>query len=173
MIDKILVAVDRSPLNQSVFDTALSLAQTMNANLMLLHIISPQESEYPLMPVNAYPLIVDMNYDLYRQQFAEYKQKGLEFLQNLTKKATSQGVETESTQIEGNPGSIICEIANNWSADLIVVGSRGLKGIKEVFLGSVSNYVTHHAPCSVFIVRVAPESTLQNNFTSERQQISQ
>lgn len=44
-------------------------------------------------------------------------------------------------------------MARTWSADLILVGSRGLKGLKEMFLGSVGNYVTHHAPCSALIVR--------------------
>ncbi len=44
-------------------------------------------------------------------------------------------------------------MARAWSADLILVGSRGLKGLKEMFLGSVGNYVTHHAPCSALIVR--------------------
>ena len=46
---------------------------------------------------------------------------------------------------------------------MIVVGSRGLKGLKEMFLGSVSNYVTHHAPCSVLIVRseIENESNLE------------
>ena len=68
----------------------------------------------------------------------------------------------------GNPGRSICELASTWEADLILVGSRGLKGLKEMFLGSVSNYVTHHAPCSVLIVRteIANESN-SDSITSE------
>ena len=165
MINKIIVAVDRSPLNKSVFDKALSLARTTKANLMLLHVMSPKEPEYPILPldVDYYPLLEEKNYDLYHQQFAEYKQKGLEFLQKLTERATAEGIKTEYTQLEGNPGRMICELANNWSADLILVGSRGLKGFKEMFLGSVSNYVTHHAPCSVLIVRQSIDSQLENN----------
>ncbi|MEM8832066.1 MAG: universal stress protein [Cyanobacteria bacterium P01_G01_bin.19] len=154
MINKIIVAVDRSPLSKSVFDRAMSLAKATRANLMLLHILSPKESGYPVASVHTYyPLVKDINYELYHQQFAEYEQWGLKFLQNLTEEATKAGIATEYSQLEGNPGRMICELANNYSADLIVVGSRGLKGIKEMFLGSVSNYVTHHAPCSVLIVR--------------------
>jgi glycosyltransferase involved in cell wall biosynthesis len=41
----------------------------------------------------------------------------------------------------------------NWDADLVVMGRRGLSGIKEMFLGSVSNYIIHHVPCSVLIVQ--------------------
>ena len=53
----------------------------------------------------------------------------------------------------GYSGRNIGEEAQTWSAELILVGSRGLTGLKEMFLGSISNYVTHHAPCSVLIVR--------------------
>ena len=167
MINKILVAVDRSPLGKSVFDAAVSLAQTTGANLMLFHVLSPKERDYPILPVdtfnNYYSLGEEIDYDLYDQKFAEYKQKGVELLQNLAETATEKKINTEYTQLSGNPGRAICELANNWSADLIVVGSRGLKGLKEMFLGSVSNYVTHHAPCSVLIVRQTIDSELDRS----------
>ena len=161
MINKILVAVNRSPLGKSIFDTAVSLAQTTGANLMLLHVLSPEESEYPILPVNTYYLLVkELDYDRYHQKYAEYELQGLQFLQNLTEEATT-GIDTEYTQLSGNSGRMICELANNWSADLIVIGSRGLKGLKEMFLGSVSNYVTHQAPCSVLIVRKSIDMNLK------------
>lgn len=178
MISKILVAVDRSPLSKSIFDTAVSLAKTTGANLMLLHVLSPQESEYPILPVNTYdPLVNELDYDRYHQKHAEYELEGLQFLQNLTEEATKAGIDTEHTQLSGNSGRMICELANNWSADLIVVGSRGLKGLKEMFLGSVSNYVTHHAPCSVLIVRNSVDMNLekisvQSDENSDRQPLN-
>ena len=154
MINKILIAVDRSQNNKLVFDTAISLAKTTGANLMLLHILSKKEPEHPIAPTHTYyPIVEETNYETYQKEYAKYEQHGIEFLRNLTEEATAVGIKTEFTQLSGNPGRIICELANNWSADLIVVGSRGLKGLKEMFLGSVSNYVTHHAPCSVLIVR--------------------
>lgn len=154
MIDKILVAVDRTSSGRAIFDTALSLAQTTGATLMLLHVMSKTEASYPILPTYTYyPMVDDREYDLYQQQLAKYQKWGLDLLQNLTEEATAAGVNTEYTQLTGNPGRMICQLANNWSADLILVGSRGLKGLKEMFLGSVSNYVTHHAPCSVLIVR--------------------
>ena len=159
MIDKILVAVDHSEKNQFVFDSAVSLAKTTDASLMLLHILPVDEVGYSALPVYTSPFASvvqeEHNFELQQQELAQYKQRGLDFLQGLTEKATKAGVKAEYSQLTGNPGRMICELADNWSADLILVGSRGLKGLKEMFLGSVSNYVTHHAPCSVLIVRAS------------------
>ena len=161
MTKRILVAVDRSEKNKFVFESAVSLAKATGAMLMLLHVLSEQEAGYPALPTYAYyPMIDDRDLEVYREKLAEHKKWGLDLLQNLTEKAIEVGVETEYTQLTGNPGRTICELADNWEADLIIVGSRGLKGLKEMFLGSVSNYVTHHTPCSILIVRspIANES---------------
>lgn len=168
MINKILVAVDRSEQSQSVFNGAVSLAQTTGATLMLLHILTETEAGYPVLPTYAYyPILDERDYATYQEKLAEYKQWGIDFLQNLANKAQEAGVKTEYTQLMGNPGRLICELATTWSADLILVGSRGLKGLKEMFLGSVSNYVTHHAPCSVLIIRTAIDNQSDSNSTTE------
>lgn len=173
MIDKILVAVDRSANNKFIFNSAVSLAQTTGANLMLLHILSQSEANYPILPTYTYyPVMGDRDFEVYQKQLAEYKEWGLSFLQDLTREATAAGVDTEYTQLTGNPGRTICELASNWSADLIIVGSRGLTGLKEMFLGSVSNYVTHHAPCSVLIVRTPVEEFPSEATSDIQQQVS-
>jgi nucleotide-binding universal stress UspA family protein len=46
-------------------------------------------------------------------------------------------------------------MARSWPADLIVIGRRGRTGLKEALMGSVSNYVVHHAPCTVMVVQDA------------------
>jgi nucleotide-binding universal stress UspA family protein len=58
----------------------------------------------------------------------------------------------------GEPGRWIRDMANNWGADLVVLGRRGLKGLAEVFLGSVSSYVIHRVNCSVLIVQHPQDS---------------
>lgn len=55
--------------------------------------------------------------------------------------------------IQGSPKQVIVEEAEQWGADLIVMGSRGLGAWNRLLLGSVSNAVVHHAKCSVEIVR--------------------
>ncbi len=54
---------------------------------------------------------------------------------------------------EGDPADAILDVAEEQGSDLIVVGNKGMTGAKRFLLGSVPNKVSHHAPCSVLIVR--------------------
>jgi nucleotide-binding universal stress UspA family protein len=63
------------------------------------------------------------------------------------------GLSVRWTQHFGDAGVDICETATEWQADLIVIGRRGRTGLQEALLGSVSNHVMHHAPCTVMIVQ--------------------
>ena len=168
MFKKILVTIDHSERNKYVFDSALSLAKATGATLMLLHILSEEQAGYPQLPSYAYyPILDNRDYEAYQEELANHRKWGLDLLQSLTEKATEAGVPTEYSQLTGNPGRMICELALNWSADLILIGSRGLKGLKEMFLGSVSNYVTHHAPCSVLIVRTVMDTKSDSTLSQE------
>lgn len=53
----------------------------------------------------------------------------------------------------GDPRKVIVDEAEEWSADLVVVGHRGLTGLTRLIMGSVAQYVVNHAPCSVEVVR--------------------
>jgi nucleotide-binding universal stress UspA family protein len=164
MFNKILVGIDRSSISEKVFEVATSIAAATRANLMLLQVLSDREEDYPQLPAYSYyPTWDEQTVKIYQEQWEEYKKQSTEILKNLTEKATQAGIETEFTQISGSPERSICDLANTWQADLIIVGSRGLMGLKEMFLGSVSNYVTHHAPCSVLIVRDTSESKSQSS----------
>ena len=63
------------------------------------------------------------------------------------------GVEVEIHAREGDPADAILDVAEEQRADLIVVGNKGMTGAKRFLLGSVPNKVSHHAPCSVMIIR--------------------
>jgi nucleotide-binding universal stress UspA family protein len=65
----------------------------------------------------------------------------------------SQGVEVETDAREGDPAKVILDVAREQDADLIVVGARGLTGLRRFLLGSVSSKLAHHADCSLLIVR--------------------
>jgi nucleotide-binding universal stress UspA family protein len=67
--------------------------------------------------------------------------------------AKEAGIEVRTHPVEGNPAEAILGVAEETNADLIVVGNKGMTGARRFVLGSVPNNVSHHAPCSVIIVR--------------------
>lgn len=67
--------------------------------------------------------------------------------------AKAEGVEVQTHPVEGDPAEAILNVAEETKADLIVVGNKGMTGARRFLLGSVPNKVSHHAPCSVIIVR--------------------
>jgi nucleotide-binding universal stress UspA family protein len=71
----------------------------------------------------------------------------------MLKTSTGDTLKITSEVIQGPPRQVIVEEAENWGADLIVMGSRGLGAWNRLLLGSVSSAVVHHAKCSVEIVR--------------------
>jgi nucleotide-binding universal stress UspA family protein len=65
------------------------------------------------------------------------------------------GIETESHARKGDPADALLHVADEQNADLIVVGSKGMTGAKRFLLGSVPDKISHHASCSVLIVRTS------------------
>jgi nucleotide-binding universal stress UspA family protein len=72
----------------------------------------------------------------------------------LVKEKIKKDLEIETKVLKGSPKVEIIEEAKNWGADLIVVGSHGYGFFERMLIGSVSNAILHHAPCSVLVVRV-------------------
>ncbi|MBE9045399.1 universal stress protein, partial [Pleurocapsales cyanobacterium LEGE 10410] len=96
MIHKILVALDYYENNESVFDTAVSLAKSTGADLMLSHVLAEKEPGFPIIPsYTYYPVLDDYDYSLYRKKLEEYKQQGISFLQEKAEEAKMAGVNTE------------------------------------------------------------------------------
>ena len=155
MFAKVLVAIDSSPMGKTIFDKALDLAKSTRASMMLLHVLS-YEDGMP-MPTSFgreyYTGLSSKALEIYQQQYKEFENQGLKLLQGLASEAISAGISTEFSQNHGSPGQTICDLAFNWQADLIVMGRRGRSGINELILGSASNYVLHHACCSVLVVQ--------------------
>ena len=67
--------------------------------------------------------------------------------------AKKEGVEVQTHPADADPAEAILNVAEETGADLIVVGNKGMTGARRFLLGSVPNNVSHHAPCSVIIVR--------------------
>jgi nucleotide-binding universal stress UspA family protein len=67
--------------------------------------------------------------------------------------ARDAGVDVTVYPRQGDPADAILDVAEERDADLIVVGNKGMTGAKRFLLGSVPNKISHHAPCSVLIIR--------------------
>jgi nucleotide-binding universal stress UspA family protein len=74
-------------------------------------------------------------------------------LDGAAAEAKKEGLEVQTHPVEGEPAEAILRVAEETDADLIVVGNKGMTGARRFLLGSVPNNVSHHAPCSVIIVR--------------------
>ena len=153
---RILAAIDYSPLSQSVFEQALELAKLNQAKLLLFHCLTadmvtgapPFAGELGMAPQ-----IVSQAYQMQYLRFEEQVQQMKQMLSHFCDIAVQQGVSAEYDYMTIEPGQGLCQAARKWNADVIVLGRRGRKGITEVLLGSVSNYVLHNAPCAVLVIQ--------------------
>ena len=75
-------------------------------------------------------------------------------LREMAEEIATAGVEVTTYARQGDPAAALLDVAEERGADLIVVGNKGMTGADRFLLGSVPNKVTHHAPCSVLVIRV-------------------
>ncbi|MDH5795060.1 MAG: universal stress protein [Candidatus Bathyarchaeota archaeon] len=152
LIGKILVALDGSESADRALDFALDLAEKYSANMVLLSVVpfatvplvpSPPASMQPATPIAV---------ETYSKALRE---KHEEMLSEAVKKAkkVKPSLNVTTQLVEGRPSDRIIETAEKGDFDLIVIGSRGLGGIKKLFLGSVSDRVADEAKCPVLIVK--------------------
>lgn len=158
MFQQILVALDMSVMAKDVFEKALSVAQIHQSKLFLVHVISGEEDNSPLaIPTDIMELYPaahnELTLETWQRQWSNYIKDGIAMLTSYQEKATKANIEADYYQCQGSPARTICELAKEYNCDLIVIGRRGRSGISEMFLGSVSNYVLHHAPCSVLTIQ--------------------
>ncbi|MDJ0590425.1 MAG: universal stress protein [Pleurocapsa sp. MO_226.B13] len=156
MFEKILVALDRSSEAPAVFDFALSIAQPEVTEMLLVHFVDWQMQNVSPWVGVATLYDVDISgerYDWSRQHLHQEVENRKQWLATLTETAKQQQINCEYECQVGNCNLGIGDRAKNWGADLIVIGRRGHRNISEIFLGSVSNYVIHHAPCSILVVQ--------------------
>ena len=156
MFKKILVALDISPEAAAIFEFALSIAQTNKSEILVLHIVEWQiQDVYPWMGCGTlYDVDISGNrYEWSRKNLSKVVEKNLNWLATFREQAQTLDIKCECECRVGSCNLGIGDRAKEWGADLIVIGRRGHKNISEVILGSVSNYVIHHAPCSVIVVQ--------------------
>ena len=134
-IEKILVPVDFSEHSAMALDLAIDVAKAFGAGIHLLHC-------YQLHPggVSPYGITVPAEFD------EKIREAAAETL-------TAAGIEAGASLSSMFPSLVISETASEIGADLIVMGTRGLSGIKHVLLGSVAERTLRLAPCPVLTVK--------------------
>ena len=148
MINKILVAIDGSKLADKSLDYAIDLAQKYKAQITVLTVIVAPSN----LVINKGEVFVPVGTQDFLKKIENYHKK---VLKNAIEKVKKHSPKTLVSQelLTGRPADKIIETAKQSKFDLIVIGSRGLGGIKEFFLGSVSDRVADEAPCPVLIVK--------------------
>jgi nucleotide-binding universal stress UspA family protein len=155
---KILVAVDYLTSTSELFEISLQLAKVCNSHLMLFHCVQEPISGMPEFlahaGMGAYSGVYSQEIlELEEQVVKEATEELKAWLGSLVNKARDAGIQAASDYLTGEPGRQICAFAKEWGADLILIGRRGRSGLSELLLGSVSNYVIHHAHCAVMVIQ--------------------
>jgi len=144
---KILLAVDDSKFSEAATRAVAALIRPQEAQVLLLHIVEPRfYSVPPQMSPGYSPETAEIRKEQ-RKAAEEAVGRNAQALRNA-------GFQVETRVGEGEPRSGILDIAAEWHADIIVLGSHGRAGLQRLLLGSVAETVARHARCSVMIVRI-------------------
>jgi nucleotide-binding universal stress UspA family protein len=141
---KILLAIDGSAASDDAIDEVRRRPWPTPSTVRVLSVTIPYS------PVGPDAVFATATFDDIRAREAEEAER-------LTRAASEQiaapSVTVETAVREGDPRTTIVDVADNWNADLIVVGSHGRTGLDRLMMGSVAQSVVAHAHCSVEVVR--------------------
>ncbi|MBE7381149.1 MAG: universal stress protein [Leptolyngbya sp. SIO1E4] len=132
MFKTILFPIDMSPEAQQAANLTIELVKQHHSQLVLLSVVESQQAA-----------------DRPEQSSTEAVAKLLAQAKSLF---AQQGIESKTVEQEGQPAFVICDVADEMKADLIVMGCRGIGLIEENVSESVTNRVINLAPCPVLVV---------------------
>ncbi|MEH2280031.1 MAG: universal stress protein [Nostoc sp.] len=139
MLNSVLVALDGSEISERVIQTLDNLALSKDAKVILCHVFPTPESEMEVPADRPQPESPTFSYFQIEKQLQSYQE-------NLS-------ITSELELVTGDPAEEIIRLANIYKTDLIIIGSRGLMGMKRIVQGSVSSQVVEEANCSVLVVK--------------------
>lgn len=140
-IKSLLVAVDGSEFSDKAVRYACAMGPSLGAEVVLLHVVPMLVSATPY-----HDTVSD-------QPFLALQKVGEDILAKAKQIAVALKCEVIELISHGDPANKIVDIATERNSDLIIMGSRGVSGIKRLFVGSISDKVMNQAPCPVMIVR--------------------
>jgi nucleotide-binding universal stress UspA family protein len=144
MFESILVGTDGSDAAGAAVTRAVQLASALGARLQIVSAYEPVPERHLRIERVHVPSDVQVN----------MREEVLALLESARRDAQAAGLERVETFARvGDAADAILDVAEEQASDLIVVGNKGMTGATRFLVGSVPNKVSHHAPCSVLIVR--------------------
>lgn len=142
VIKKILVPVDGSDNSFRALDVAISLAKGLNAKIIGFYAVN-------ILPITEAQMCDPLAFQLEEKKYA------LGMLEKIKSDCQKKGVDFTKIIEFGSPPDVILRFIKNKSnkVDLVVMGSRGRTAAREIFFGSVSNFILHKSPIPVLIVK--------------------
>jgi len=143
---KVLIAVDDSACSAAAVDYVLEQCWPKDAEFRVLSVVEPVSLQYPIDLGYAGAIVAA------ESELTNQTEKLIRDKMNHLKRGFGDGNVTGSV-ITGPAALSILDVAKEWNADLIVMGSHGRRGLQKLFLGSVAEKVARCANCSVEIVK--------------------
>jgi len=152
MYQRILVPVDGSPTSQRGLNEAIELAKITKGCLRMLHVIDDLSFSLALDAYSGHP----------GEWMKQLRDGGGRILDAAKATAEAAGVEADTLLCDRVTGPVYEQVtteANNWHADLIVLGTHGRRGIDRFVMGSSAEHILRHARIPVLLVRASEAAT--------------
>jgi nucleotide-binding universal stress UspA family protein len=150
---RVVAALDRSFQSSAVFDQAMHLTDHQAGELKLVSTVRCDVPLKSLVTSSGGQTVRDLYAhmrDIQHQQYSQACHTVKTWLVPFAEQAKAYGLQVQTEIVPGEAGAAICEIAQTWNADLILVGRRQYCGLHPI--DSASTYLINHAPCKVMIV---------------------
>ncbi len=144
---KILLAVDGSEFSQAATQALVSHRRPEGAEVLVLRVVEPRIFSVPPQMAPGYAPEQD---EIIKQELRHAQ----DTVNQADQVLRSGGFNVRTRIVEAEARTGILDVAAEWRADLIVLGSHGRKGLQRFLIGSIAEFVARHADCSVEIVRV-------------------
>jgi len=145
MFKSIVVGTDGSETANEAVKQAVDLAKAIGARVELVSAYEPVSNQRLRSESRDVPEDIAHSVNP-REDVDSVLKDALEYTEE-------EGVDSNCHARQGDPADAILDVAEETNADLIIVGNKGMTGARRFLLGSVPNKVSHHAPCSVLIIR--------------------
>ena len=150
MYRNIVVGTDGSETAKIAVSHAMALAQAGGGTLHIVHAYQNVSLGMAAIAAGSGGPAVDLD-----RLNDGLQENGAAVVAQVQAEAAAGGVECRTHVVSGEPADVLVTVAEKVGADLIVVGNRGMSGVKRFMLGSVPNRISHHCPCNLLIVDTA------------------